>query len=143
MCRASLSPGQPARDAEQLHLLSLSHYICAGLLALMSCFPFIHVAVGVMTIAHPEAMGGNSGKALPPMVGWLFVIMGSLFILSGWTMAAFMAYAGKCIARRRRHLLCLVVAGLSCLFMPFGTILGVLSLIVLQRPSVKALFGAA
>jgi hypothetical protein len=37
---------------------------------------------------------------------------------------------------------CLVVAGVSCLFMPFGTILGVLSLIVLNRPSVKLLFSA-
>ena len=33
-----------------------------------------------------------------------------------------------------------VVAGIECIFMPFGTVLGVLTLLVLMRPSVKALF---
>ena len=50
--------------------------------------------------------------------------------------------AGRSIKRRKRHAFCLVVAGLSCFFMPFGTILGVFSLIVLNRPSIKLLFAA-
>jgi hypothetical protein len=35
-----------------------------------------------------------------------------------------------------------VVACLECLFIPFGTILGVLTLIVLSRESVKTQFSA-
>jgi hypothetical protein len=35
---------------------------------------------------------------------------------------------------------CFVVAAIECIFMPFGTVLGVFTIIVLSRPSVKALF---
>jgi hypothetical protein len=36
---------------------------------------------------------------------------------------------------------CLVMAGVACMFMPFGTVLGVFTIIVLLRDSVKELFG--
>jgi hypothetical protein len=32
------------------------------------------------------------------------------------------------------------MAGIECVFMPFGTVLGVFTLVVLTRPSVKPLF---
>jgi hypothetical protein len=34
------------------------------------------------------------------------------------------------------------VACVSCVFMPIGTILGVFTILVLSRPSVKSAFGA-
>jgi hypothetical protein len=36
---------------------------------------------------------------------------------------------------------CLVMGGVECLFMPFGTVLGVFTIIVLMREPVKQLFG--
>ena len=36
---------------------------------------------------------------------------------------------------------CLVVAAVECIFMPFGTVLGVFTIIVLMRPGVKERFG--
>ena len=39
-------------------------------------------------------------------------------------------------------LVCMIVAGLSCMMMPFGTVLGVFTLLVLLKPQVKALFDA-
>jgi len=38
------------------------------------------------------------------------------------------------------HLYSLIVAGLCCFFVPLGTILGVLTIIVLLRPTVKERF---
>jgi hypothetical protein len=35
-----------------------------------------------------------------------------------------------------------VVAGIECIVMPFGTVLGVFTLVVLSRESVKTLFAA-
>jgi hypothetical protein len=35
----------------------------------------------------------------------------------------------------------LVIAAVECIFFPFGTVLGVLTIIVLMRPSIKSLFG--
>ena len=40
-------------------------------------------------------------------------------------------------------MLCLVVGALECMMMPFGTVLGVFTLIALTKPSVKALFADA
>jgi len=54
--------------------------------------------------------------------------------------AGMVLFAGRCLSRRKNHLLCLIVAGVSCLFVPMGTVLGVFSIIVLMRPSVKELF---
>jgi hypothetical protein len=50
--------------------------------------------------------------------------------------------AGRFLARRKHHLFCLVVAGVECLFFPFGTVLGVFTIIVLMRPSVQQAFEA-
>ena len=40
-------------------------------------------------------------------------------------------------------MLCQITAGLSCLEIPYGTVLGALTFVVLARPSVAALFRGA
>lgn len=60
-----------------------------------------------------------------------------------WTAAALLLFAGRFLSQRRHWLFCLIVAGLSCLNMPLGTVLGVFTIIVLNRESVKSLFAAA
>lgn len=61
-------------------------------------------------------------------------------MLVGWAFAVCVILAGRFIVRRKHYIFCLVIASLNCLFMPFGTILGVFTIVVLIRPSVKALF---
>ncbi len=73
----------------------------------------------------------------------MFTVLGTVFVAGGLGMAAFVIHAGRCVARRRRYLLCLIVAGLLCLFAPLGTVLGVFTLVTLLRPQVKAAFDAA
>ncbi|MNW11626.1 hypothetical protein D3C71_2091290 [compost metagenome] len=48
--------------------------------------------------------------------------------------------AARRLSQRRSLTLCIVVAAVSCMQIPFGTALGVFTLIVLNRPSVKAMF---
>ncbi|WP_462115580.1 hypothetical protein, partial [Lysobacter xanthus] len=101
-----------------------------------SLFPLIHVAIGVAAIT-----GGMDGpNPPPPWFGWLFVGVGAMFVLGGLTLATFIAYAGRCLRTRRRHTLCLAVAGVECMLMPFGTVLGVFTLVLLTRSSVRAAF---
>jgi hypothetical protein len=126
-------------DENQLRLLSIFHYVCGGLAAVFACIPIIHLVVGLVIILAPEKMG--SGKNPPPaLVGWLFVLLASAFILAGWCFAVLIAWAGRCLNRRLHYTYCMVMACVACLFMPFGTVLGVFTIIVLVRPSVKALF---
>jgi hypothetical protein len=131
--------GQANQDAEHLRLLSIFHYIVAGLMALIACLPILHLVFGVAVVSG--ALDGAKSGPPPGVVGWFFVIVAAGAILSGWTLAVCTAVAGKSLANRKRYLFCLVVAGVMAVTcMPFGTVLGVFTILVLMRPSVKAAF---
>jgi hypothetical protein len=129
------------RDEDQLRLLSIFHYVVGGLAGLFALMPLFHLAFGLFMILAPEKLDGR-GEAPPAFIGWMFVIIAAGFIAVGWVFAAFVLTAGRCLARRRGYRFCLVMAGIECAFMPFGTVLGVFTLIVLVRESVKKLFTA-
>jgi hypothetical protein len=130
------------QDEQHLRLLSIFHYVTAGLAGLFALFPLIHLVMGLVMILAPEKFS-SAGEPPPAWLGWLFVVMASLFILLGWTFAGFVFAAGRFLAKRKRYLFCLVMAGIECMFMPFGTVLGVFTIIVLSRDPVKRLFGQA
>lgn len=127
------------QDEEHLRLLSIFHYVVGGLAGLCALIPIIHVVLGLFFVFAPEKVQGN-GQPPPAFVGWMFVILGAVFVVFGLALAGCMVAAGRFLAQRKRYTFCLVMAGVECLFMPFGTVLGVLTLIVLNRESVKQLF---
>jgi hypothetical protein len=134
------SPGsQQILDNEHLKLLSIFHYVKGGITALFACIPIIHVVFGLVLIVAPRLFGHGNDQP-PAFLGWLFVILGFFIIFLGWTVAVLVLIAGRCIARRRHYTFCFVVACLECLSVPFGTVLGVFTILVLNRQSVKALF---
>ena len=126
-----------SQDSEHLKLLAIFHYVVAGMTALFACIPFIHFFMGLALATG--ALGDTDPESRPIGIG-LMVIAG-LFILAGWTLAVLIAYAGRSLQTRRRYTYCLVMAGVECIFMPFGTVLGVFTIIVLSRDSVKEIFG--
>ncbi|MDY7038462.1 MAG: hypothetical protein SV375_20180 [Thermodesulfobacteriota bacterium] len=129
------------QDLQHLKLLSVFHYVVAGLAAIFACFPLFHLIFGLIMVFFPEKMGTH-GNAPPPFIGWIFIIFAGCFILFTLTLSVLILISGRFIAQRRHHLFCTVMAAVECLFMPFGTVLGVFTLIVLMRDSVKELFAA-
>jgi ABC-type branched-subunit amino acid transport system permease subunit len=128
-------------DDEHLRLLSIFHYIVGGLAALFSFFPLIYAAFGGFMLyasAHPHM---QQGEPPPPFLGWIFISIGCFLFLIGETLATCIILAGRFIARRRHYWFAFVTACVQCLFFPFGIILGVFTIIVLSRSSVKQLFG--
>jgi hypothetical protein len=130
-----------SEDRDHLQLLSIFHYVVGGLAAMFALIPVIHLTLGLAMISGVFDHGQKD--APPEIVGWFFVVIASFFILFGLTFATLIAVAGRFLSRQKHHLYCLVMAGVECIFAPFGTVLGVFTLIVLMRPSVKAAFGAA
>ncbi len=129
------------RDVEQLNLLSIFHYVVAGLAALFSFFPLIYTAIGATFICVARHGTAKSGEELPPeFLGWIFAVLGSGLFLIGIAMAICILIAGRSLALCKRYSFALVMACIECLFVPFGTILGVVTIVVLSRESVKALF---
>lgn len=127
------------QDAEHLRLLSIFHYVVAGLTAMFSLFPVIHLALGITMVVMPEKWA-EGGELPPAFLAWFLIILASVIILAGLTLSFLIALNGVFIKKRRRWLFCVVVAGLECLVMPFGTALGVLTLLVFMRDSVKEEF---
>jgi hypothetical protein len=68
------------------------------------------------------------------------VLFGLGFALVIWALAVMMIIAGNKLSRHKSYMFCLVIACIECVSTPFGTILGVLTIILLSRPSVKELF---
>src|SRR6185369_4173216 len=127
------------RDHEHLRLLYMFHYICAGIMAVLASFPIVHLIIGMFWAFAPSALPGGAAPP-PPLVGWVFIFVATFMIVIGWTTAGLLAWAGRCIDRRIHHTFCIVMAAIECMFMPFGTVLGVFTIIVLVRPSVRLLF---
>lgn len=130
-----------AQDLEHLRLLSIFHYVVAGLAALFACFPLFHLVFGVAMVSGWGEMPQEDPMAVT--MGWFFIVVASIVILCGWAFAVCLVVAGRALARRRRYMFCLVMAAVECIFMPFGTVLGVFTIVVLMRDSVRELFGVA
>ena len=132
------------QDKEHLQLLAIFHYVVAGLAALFSFFPLLYTTVGAIFIFAARHGTPKPGEEPPPeFIGWIFAIVGSLLFLLGIAIAICILIAGRSLAKRTRYWFALVVACIECLFIPFGTILGVFTIVVLSRESVKALFSTA
>jgi hypothetical protein len=128
-------------DEQHLKLLSVFHYVVGGLAGLFALFPIFHLILGLVFILAPAKFEGQ-GQSPPTFIGWFLVVFAGLLMTVGWVFAGFIITTGRFLARRKHHLFCLVMAGIECIFMPFGTVLGVFTIIVLMKDSVKELFSA-
>jgi hypothetical protein len=131
------------QDEEHLRLLAIAHRILGGLCGLFALFPLFYVAMGLLFATGGFAGPKTEDRLAAAFVGAMFIGLGGLFLLTLVAYGIALWLAGRYLAERRRHTFCVVVAAVSCAFQPIGTVLGVLALVVLFRPSVKTLFGVA
>ena len=121
---------------DTLHILAIFHYVIAGLAALVASIPLIHLALGLFL-----TVGGVSGKEpVLGIMGAAFSIVALLIILAGWGIAVLIFLAGKNLDRQTKYQLCMGGAAVLCIFLPFGTILGVFTIVTLQDDAVKLMF---
>ena len=63
-----------------------------------------------------------------------------MIIVCGWTLGALTAYAGHCIRKRKRKLFIYIIAAINCIWIPYGTVLGIATILLFQWPEVQAEF---
>jgi hypothetical protein len=126
------------QDREHLRLLSMFHYIWAGLQAIGGLMGLAFIGMGVFISSNPQVAQSNNPP--PPWFGALFAGMGALFLLTFEALAVLSFLTGRFLARRQHPTFCIVISALDCMYMPLGTALGVFTILVLQRPSVKQAF---
>lgn len=127
------------QDEQNLKVVSIFHYVVGGLAALFSMIPLIHLGLGLIIALRPEKL--SSGGDIPPAIlGWFLIVFAIVFIVSGLIFAFLVILTGIFLARRKHYMFCLVMGGVECIFMPFGTALGVITIILLTREPMKQLF---
>lgn len=93
---------------------------------------------------HPEQTEskGINSKQDYAMFQWAmrgFAAFMGLIVLIGWSFGALVIYAGWCIRKRKYRTFVHIIGALHCLFIPYGTMIGVFSLLTLSKPeAVKA-----
>jgi hypothetical protein len=127
-------------DGGHLKAIVICHYVWGGVVMLFSCVFIVHIIMGIMMVKGQFPT--NGGPSLPNQFGYMVICIGSAAVLLGWALGILTIISGRAIARRRWRVFSLVIAGLNCASLPFGTLLGVFTFLVLLRPSVRALYPA-
>jgi hypothetical protein len=129
-----------AEDESHLNVLAICHFVYAGLLGLGGLLGIVYAVFGVFIAT--AAMGGaaGSGGPSPAALGGIFAVVGGFITLLVWTKAALVLYSGLCLRRRTKRTFSFVMACICCINIPFGTVLGVFTLVVLSRQTVKAIY---
>jgi len=131
-------------DAEQLRLLRIGYFISAGFAALFVGFGLSYAMIGFAVGSAPfPTTGGSAPDPAPEVFRTVFGLFGFSIAFIAICVAAARLYVARCLARRKAMLLCMIVAALGCIEIPFGCALGVCTFLVLSRPSVDRLFSTA
>jgi hypothetical protein len=125
----------PPGDQQYIRTLSILYYVFGGIQAVGASLPVIHLIFGIAFVASDMGPQGP-----PPFFGWIFVVIGAAAILIGWPIAILALLAGGRLRRWQSYNLCFAAAVAACIVVPLGTALGVLTLIELSKPEVKAAF---
>jgi hypothetical protein len=127
-------------DVRQLRILAVLHYVYGGLVALGSLYMLMFGVVGIEIARGPAPTAGENALGLPTEAGWGFIAVSVVgFLLVGlWAAATIMA--GKRLERQTHRAYCIIVAAINTISVPLGTVLGIVTIVTLMRPSVIELF---
>jgi hypothetical protein len=123
-------------DDEHLRLLRIGYFISAGQNAVFIPFGLMYGGMGLLLSQMPT----GSGPPPPEFMPWIFAVFGAVFAGIATVAATLKVLTAIRLKQRRSRMLCLITAALSCLEVPYGTALGVMTFAVLGRSSVRQLF---
>ncbi|HAV12681.1 MAG TPA: hypothetical protein DCX06_04170 [Opitutae bacterium] len=133
-------------DLGHLKLLAIFHYVVGAFSILSIGFFALHFLLMRSMFQHPQAWQSGEGVEMSPMpavpeefmmIMVVFYLVGGLFSLAAGVL---MILSGLYIQKLKNRTFSIVMAAISCAFFPFGTLLGVFTLIKLTTASVKDLY---
>jgi hypothetical protein len=134
----AVDEAQQRKDNEQLRLLAIFHFIVGGLSLVGVGFLFLHYTFMGNIFSNPDIWKSREGSNPPPeeffqIFSWIYVVIGIMLLLA----CVLNVLSGIFLRQRKNRLFSLIVAGIDCLQIPFGTALGVFTILVLTRDSVR------
>ena len=128
------------QDESQLNALAIAHYVVGGVMVLVSCIPLIHVLIGSVFIWGWCGNFPETSNPPPPFFGWIFFVLGIVAFVLAQVTSILVILSGRFLMKRKRYIFSFIMACLACFFVPLGTLLGIFTIIVLSRDSVKQLY---
>ena len=129
-------------DEEQLRLLTFFHYV-SGTITIMfsSMFIFHLIFFGYMT-SNPEFFNNEDVENVKEAMQFMqfFVAVFGAFVVLGIAYGICEIMSGVFIKRRKHRVFSMIIAIPRIIFIPYGTILSVFTLILLDRGSIKSLY---
>jgi hypothetical protein len=129
-------------DREHLRLLAIFHFVVAALSVLGIGFLLLHYTLMSSVFDNPQIWQKQpnpppfSPKEFFAIFKWFYVFGGVALLLA----VVGNVLSGIFLMARKYRVFSLVVAALDCLQIPFGTVLGVFTIVVLVRESVIELY---
>ncbi|MEN8120690.1 MAG: hypothetical protein ABFS35_10100 [Bacteroidota bacterium] len=127
---------QEILDNEHLNLLSIFYFIFGGLTIFTSFIILAYITL-FSAIFTNIPMDGSDIKDFPLEI--LFFVFAGLFVFV-FGYGILLVIAGVNIRKKAKRVFSLVVGAMALISFPFGTALGVFSIIVLTRNSVLELY---
>lgn len=131
----AMSDPDPKATEERLKLVGV-FYIIFGLMALPGLF-----VIGLHSMFLPDLDQLSRDLDLGVDLKEIIQMLEMAFVVLIVVHVATFCYIGWCFMKFRHHTTCMVAAVFACLSVPLGTILGVISLVLLTKPETKRLFG--
>ena len=128
------------KDLEHLKILSICFYVLSGLTLFPVLFGLMYIVFGVIFGVALSSAPHRADEPPPAILGGFFIVFGLIFVAIFGVIGVLILFAGRNISKHKNYTFCFIIACLACLWMPLGTVLGVFTIIVLTRDSVKALF---
>jgi hypothetical protein len=129
------------RRREHVRLLAIFHFVYAGIAFLGSLVPvFWLLTASIWWPELSDEIRRESSGAPVAASGAVALAFASFGVLLAWVWAGVLVVSGRNLLAQRNHTFCMVVAGIACLSVPLGTILGITSLVILNREEVRQLF---
>lgn len=125
-------------DRQYLDLLSFFNYVLGGI-----HLSLVFVSLTYFYQAWRSVSLYNSQQirdAAPFSLNDLLLSYGLIILFVGLTYALLTLASGRCLARRRGYRFSFTIACLQFLSIPFGTILGIVTINILLRDSVRTLY---
>jgi hypothetical protein len=129
------------QDQQYLKLLSIFHYVLGGMNLFISIGLLFYTIWLWNYFSHLSQLLNNLPQSYPhdnlllfnvvPLIICLLAILANSIVL---------ILSARFLVKRKRYWFSLTIACIQLVFMPFGTALGVLTLIVLLRDSVQSLY---
>ena len=126
-------------DLEQVKVLSVCHFVGAGLAALGLLMLYGHYTFFTRMMSNPNFWKGAAAPPPPEMFApmlWMYGFGAAL--IAGTGVLNFCA--ARWLRAKKNRVFTIAVAIVNCFWFPLGTALGVFTIIVLARESVQALY---